>query len=272
MNERSPSSRPPQEAPVRRTVPVVRVEQLTPYTRRITFGGPEMAGFGVGGPAEHMKVFFPKPGEERPTLPTWVGRPPEGVERPLSRTYTPRRWRPDALELDIDFVTHGSGAGSLWAQKAEPGRFAALSTPKSAYAIDPSVSRYIIAGDAAAVPAIGTILETLPASARAEVYIEVDDADEEQRLESAADTGIVWLHRGAGREADSGRLIEETIRSLQLPDDDTRIFVACEASVMRNIRRYLLNERRLDRSRVYTHGYWKLGEVNHPDGDRGQDI
>jgi NADPH-dependent ferric siderophore reductase len=251
---------------------VLRVEQLTPHVRRITFGGPEMAGFSVGGPAEHMKVFFPKPGEERPVLPTWTGRPPEGAERPLSRTYTPRAWRPNTLELDIDFVTHGRGPGSLWAQQAEAGRFAALSTPKSAYAIDRSVRRYIIAGDAAAVPAIGTILEALPAHTHAEVYVEVDDAGEQQRLESAAETGITWLHRGAGQEAAAGRMLEQTIRSLPLPKDETRIFVACEASVMRNIRRYLLNERGMDRSQVYTHGYWKLGEANHPDGDRGQDI
>jgi NADPH-dependent ferric siderophore reductase len=272
MNERRTQHRPPQEAPVRRTVPVVRVEQLTPHVRRITFGGPELSGFSIGGPAEHMKVFFPKSGEERPVLPTWIGCPPEGAERPISRTYTPRRWRPDALELDIDFVTHGDGPGSTWARNAEPGRFAAVSSPKSAYAIDPPVSRYIIAGDDAAVPAIGTILEALPAHARAEVYLEVDDAGEQQQLDSAAATDIVWLHRGAGHEAASGLLIEQTLRALPLPDAETHIFVACEASVMRDIRRYLLNERGLGRSQVYTHGYWKLGEANHPDGDRGQEI
>jgi NADPH-dependent ferric siderophore reductase len=218
-----------------------------------------------------MKVFFPKPGEERPILPTWTGRPPEGVERPLSRTYTPRSWRAETLELDIDFVTHGNGPGSSWARNAAPGSFASVSTPKSAYAIDPSVSSYIIAGDDAAVPAIATILEALPAHTQADVYLEVDDANEEQRLSSAADTQITWLYRDARHDAEAGRVLDQTIRSLRLPDGDTRIFVACEASVMRDLRRYLLNDRQMDRGLVYTHGYWKHGEANHPDGDRGQE-
>ncbi len=272
MNEQPARERRPQEAPVRRTVPVARAEQITPQVRRITFSGPEMAGFSVGGPAEHMKVYFPGPGQERPIVPEWGSRPADGAPRPISRTYTPRYWRPESLELDIDFVTHGDGPGSTWAREAEPGRLATLSAPKSAYAIDPSVSRYIIAGDDAAVPAIGTILEALPVDARAEVYIEVDGEDEEQPLAQNGHSSVTWLHRGRGREQMSGRLIEQTIHALPLPDGDTRIFVACEASVMRDIRRFLLNERQMDRSQVYTHGYWKLGEANHPDGDRGQEI
>src|SRR5947199_276036 len=92
------------EAPVRRTVPVARVEQLTPQVRRITFAGPEMEGFSVGGPAEHMKIYFPGPGQERPIIPDWGARPAEGQPRPVSRTYTPRYWRPDLLEFDVDFV------------------------------------------------------------------------------------------------------------------------------------------------------------------------
>jgi NADPH-dependent ferric siderophore reductase len=40
---------------------------------------------------------------------------------------------------------------------------------------------------------------------------------------------------------------------------------------MRRIRRHLLAERALNRDHVVTRGYWKLGEVDHPDGDYGQD-
>ncbi len=272
MSEQRAPERAPEQAPVRRTVPVTRIAQLTPHVRRITFSGPEMTGFSVGGPAEHMKIYFPGPGQERPVVPEWGTRLPEGTPRPISRTYTPRHWRQDAQELDIDFVMHGEGPGSDWARSAAPGRLATLSAPKSAYQIDPSIRHYVIAGDDAAVPAIGTILETLPAGIRAEVYIEVDDSAEEQKLTSKADAEITWLHRGPGRDEESGRMIEKTIRELKLPDGDRRVFVACEASIMRDIRRYLLNERQMDRSRIYTHGYWKVGEANHPDGDRGQDI
>jgi NADPH-dependent ferric siderophore reductase len=56
------------------------------------------------------------------------------------------------------------------------------------------------------------------------------------------------------------------------PEDSTRVFVACEAGVMRDIRRALIQDRSLDKRQVFTHGYWKLGVVNHPDNDRGEDV
>lgn len=40
---------------------------------------------------------------------------------------------------------------------------------------------------------------------------------------------------------------------------------------MRRIRRHLLGERAFNRDHVVTRGYWKLGEVDHPDGDYGQE-
>lgn len=45
----------------------------------------------------------------------------------------------------------------------------------------------------------------------------------------------------------------------------------CEAGIVRNIRRHLLNERAIDRAQAQTQGYWKYGAMDHPDNDRGQD-
>ena len=135
MAEHEPQQQRGRTPPVRRTVPVVRVQQITPLVRRITFSGPEMAGFSLVGPAENMKIYFPAPGEERPFVPVWGTPPAQGQPRPIARTYTPRRWRPDALELDIDFVLHGEGPGDTWAQSVAAGRLATLSSPKGAYSL-----------------------------------------------------------------------------------------------------------------------------------------
>ena len=43
----------------------------------------------------------------------------------------------------------------------------------------------------------------------------------------------------------------------------------CEAGVMRDIRRHLLNERAMDSTHAHTQGYWKYAAMNHPDNDRG---
>ena len=49
--------------------------------------------------------------------------------------------------------------------------------------------------------------------------------------------------------------------------DDTRVWVATEATAVRAIRRQLVDERDVSTERLVTRGYWKLGASNHPDGD-----
>ena len=66
------------------------------------------------------------------------------------------------------------------------------------------VDWYLIGGDEAALPAIGTLLEALPSSMRSHVFVEVQDADEELQLESAAKLQLSWLHRQEGKDAGPG--------------------------------------------------------------------
>lgn len=70
-----------------------------------------------------MKLFLPRPGQDRPTMP--VGGAgglvfPDGGERPEVRDYTPRRFDAAARELTIEFVLHGDGPASGWAARAAP--------------------------------------------------------------------------------------------------------------------------------------------------------
>jgi len=273
--ERSEQGTPPaRPRPQVRRVEVKRVERITPRLVRVTAAGDEMAGFATRGPAEHIRVFFPAPGQDAPVLPTWgPGGPayPEGQQRPTSRVYTPRRWDADTLELDIDFVLHGEGPGSVWAERARPGAKLAISGPGGAYQIDPGADWYLIGGDESALPAIATILQALPPSTPARVYVEVAEAAEEQKLESAAPSDVTWLHRGS-LDGVPGQLLEAAVRDADWPAGSGRVWVGCEALVMRNIRRHLFHERGMDRGAIHTHGYWKQGVANHPDHDLGQDV
>lgn len=49
----------------RRRLEVLRVQDLTPRMRRITVGGPELAGFVSLGTDDHVKLFFPQNAEEQ---------------------------------------------------------------------------------------------------------------------------------------------------------------------------------------------------------------
>ena len=270
----------PQSQKVRRVRPrprlaeVVRVEHLTPHMVRVVFAGEELEGFTTRGPAEHFKVNFPLPGESKLVLPEWGPDGPilpDGQQRPLNRTYTPRRWDLRTGELTVDFLLHGEGPGSNWAQQARPGQVLAVSQqPGGAYKVAAEAEWYLIGGDEAALP-VGTLLEALPASCFAYVFVEVADAAEELKLESPGKFQVKWLHHGraAGRV---GRRLEQAVREFQFPEGSGRIWIGCEAGVMRDIRRHLLNERGMDRARAHTQGYWKYGAVNHPDNDRGQEV
>jgi NADPH-dependent ferric siderophore reductase len=254
------------------TVSVKNVQRLTPGCVRITFAGPELETFSTSGPADHIKVMFPRAGESQPFIPEWGPEGPvlkEGESFAPSRTYTPRKWRPESLELDVDFMLHGDGLASDWARTAKAGDVMAVSARAGGpWNIDTEADWYVLAADASGLPGLGTILDALPAAKTARVFVEVRDEAEQQDLESAARLDVTWLHHG---DAMPGALIEHAIRDLELPEGSGRVWVGCEAAVMRNIRRHLLDDRGMDRSHIHTHGYWKAGEANHPDHDIGQD-
>lgn len=259
--------------PQYRAVEVKRVEDITPHMRRVTVAGEELAGFSTQGVAGHVRVLLPASGQKAPVLPEWGPEGPvypEGVARPTSRAYTPRRWDPDAMELDIDFVLHGdNGPASAWAARAQPGDKLVVVAPRRAFQPDPSADWHLIVGDESALPAIATILEVLPASTWAIVYVEVIDALEEQPLPSAARVEIHWVYR---RNGQPGVKLERAVREVTFPRGSGRAWVACEAQVMRNLRGHLITERGMDRAAVNTQGYWKLGSANHPDHDTGEEI
>jgi len=222
---------------------------------RLAVTGESLADFPTPGPASHFKVFFADFDAERPT----------------NRTYTPRRWDQATGALDVDFLLHGTGVGSTWASHAQLGDPVAVGRPGGAYEIDTTADWFLIAGDDSALPAIGTLVEALPATAQARVFVEVENGDEEQPLSSPARLDLTWLHRN-GQNAPVGSLVQAALHDCQLPVGNGKVWVACEASIMRTIRTHLLHERGLDRDSIHTHGYWKDGDSNHPDHDLGKEI
>ena len=191
---------------------------------------------------------------------------------PPSRTYTPRIWDAATNELVVDFMLHGTGLASEWAARAKPGDVIAVSARAGgAYRIDPESQWFVLGADESALPGLATILEALPDGVPARVFVEVADAAEEQALATKDGVEVTWLHRGHNGSA-AGAELEEALRSVEMPGGDGRIWIGCEASVMRRLRHYLIEDRGIDRAKMHTHGYWKLGEVNHPDHDVGQDI
>lgn len=97
-----------QKRPEPKIFDVLSAEQLTPNMRRVSIGGDALQGFPEGQEGGYLKLMLP-------------GADPS--DRPSVRTYTIRRQRPSAL--DIDFALHGKGGAGgpavSWAQNARPG-------------------------------------------------------------------------------------------------------------------------------------------------------
>jgi NADPH-dependent ferric siderophore reductase len=248
----------------RYAVTVQRVQRLTPRMIRVVFGGPALAGFNWNGPAAHIKLIL------GPT----TGDPDV---RPPSRTYTPRQFEAQRLELTVDFVLHGSGPASTWAAQAEVGQPMLIGGPGRSYALDPQAQWLLVAGDESAIPAIATLLEVVPETMATQVLVEVNDAADEFTIAPArANVSLRWLHRAQplrdhGAVAAGVELLA-AVAAFEPPVGAGQVYVACEADAMRRIRRHLLVERGLARECVTTRGYWKQGATDHPDRDYGEDV
>ncbi|MCA0144251.1 siderophore-interacting protein [Blastococcus sp. LR1] len=200
------------QVPAYRTFPVqvARVQRLSESFLRITFTGPELDLFASNGWDQRIKVLLPLPGRglvDCPSGDDWYGEwralPPER-QMPI-RTYTVRAARPEAFEVDVDFVLHGAtGPASAWAEEAAAGDEVVLVGPDArfpgptgGYEWHPpaDASCLLIAGDETAVPAICAIVETLPEGRHARVLLEVPTAVDALNLATPRGVVVTWLPR-----------------------------------------------------------------------------
>lgn len=252
-------------------VEVVSVARIAPRLVSIWVGGEGLEAYADAAPTSHLKVFLPPQGTGELLLPTYT---PEGqvwehddALRPTVRTYTPRRYDAASGTVEIQFVLHGAGPASEWAERASVGDQLAIGGPGGRFTLDEAAADWWIAADESAIPALGTLLEALPSTVTARVHIEVADADDEIPLTSQAKTSITWHHRKPN--AWGAALLDAAGSDGMSPN--ARVWVACEAAAMRAIRRRFIAERPIQPAFMVTRGYWRVGEENHPDHDYGDD-
>ncbi|WP_285115901.1 siderophore-interacting protein [Leifsonia sp. fls2-241-R2A-40a] len=222
---------------------------------------------------------------------------PEHRRNPF-RTYTVRAIDTDGCRLDVDFVVHGDGGpASRWLSGATPGDSVVVIGPDARSAhrgvgIDwrPGDAReLLLVGDETAAPAIASILEALPAGRRARAFIEVPSAGDALPLRTPVHATVRWLARGDDGPgtallpavqrwlAENPRIVTgAAARGSQRLDDvdvDHDIlwespedahagfyaWIAGESGAVKALRRLLVREHGIDRSRVAFMGYWRLG-------------
>ncbi|BCY07531.1 siderophore-interacting protein [Actinoplanes sp. L3-i22] len=286
-------------------VEVARIVRLSPSFVRVTFTGDDLDRFADNGFDQRIKLILPLPGAGLDDLPTgedWYTRwrsLPADRQNPI-RTYTVRKVRAAAREVDVDMVLHGvSGPASRWAVAAGPGTVACLLGPNAAFAgnsggIDfhpaPGTNRVLLVGDETAVPAIASILSRLPAGTRGEALLEVPESGDQLLLDAPAGVRVTWLPRDG---ADHGVKLVPAVQAAaahllgdaagvttadledvdvdedllwEVPDgteatDGFYAWLAGEAAVIKTLRRHLVGTCGVDRRAVAFMGYWRLGKA-----------
>ncbi|TCO41551.1 NADPH-dependent ferric siderophore reductase [Kribbella antiqua] len=251
---------------------VAAVDDLSPHLRRVTFVAPRIADAVTAGPDQRIKVLLSPPDGSEIKLPTgpewypeWCAQPVE--ERFIMRTYTIRALRPEISELDVEFVLHGiNGPASAWVSEAKPGDQIGLILP---FAVDttstkgllhsgvdyvpPATSvRRVLVADETALPALAGILEQLPAAVHATVFVEVPDVADIRPLPTPGTADITWVAPGQ---------LLEALKAADLPYDADYAWVAGESSMIKSVRRHLVNTVGMPKSAISFQGYWKRGEA-----------
>lgn len=234
----------------RRRLEVLRVVDITPRMRRITLGGPELAGFISLGSDDHIKLLFPQNAAEQAALDNPDFNLRGDGPQPAMRDYTPRRYDLDIGELDIDFVLHGDGPASTWAEQAKVGQHLHIGGPRGSMIVPDIFDSYLLIGDETAIPAIARRLDELPAGRKVLALIEIANAAEQQPLHSAAEVEVIWVVRGQDD-------LLETVQNLTLPDGSLYSFVATESKLSRQLRRVLLDTHNVNEAFLKAVGYWR---------------
>lgn len=244
-----------------RLVRVLRVLDIAPRIRRITFTGEDLADFVSASFDDHVKLFFPLPGQSRPTLPTAT---PDGIvfaddaPRPPARDYTPQRVDLTARELDIDFVLHGEGPATSWAARAEPGQMLGIGGPRGSFIIPADYPWHLLIGDETALPAIGRRLRELPPESQAIALVEIDDARDEIALDTPQRTTVHWVHR----QGPQARSLDEAVAGLLLPPGAGYVWIAAEAAQAKALRARVVERFGVDKANLRASAYWKRGASN----------
>ncbi|UOX86197.1 siderophore-interacting protein [Amycolatopsis sp. FBCC-B4732] len=239
---------------------------LSPHLVRVTLAAETFRDLVPQAPDQYVKLFFPLAGQEEPVLPetasdvmswyrTYLAMPDD--LRPPMRTYTARAIRPDAAEVDIDFVLHGDeGPASAWASRVRPGDQVAFMGPHGLYAPTPAADWQLLVGDETALPAIGAIVEQLPPGTRASVYVELADRADRQTFDTLGAVEVHWVLRDS---RPLGEALLEAVRGATFPGGTPYAWVSGEAGVVKLVRRHLVREREVDKRAICFTGYWRRG-------------
>ncbi|GAA5063268.1 siderophore-interacting protein [Nocardia callitridis] len=235
------------------TVRVESVRQLTPGFRRVTVSSDEFGEYADPAPADafkllippdgHGRVDFPQRGEDG--LPFW----PEGAVQPVLRAFTVRAYDAAARRLEFDVAEHATGVAMDWVAATAPGSLIGLAGMRREFAVGDGAEAFLFVADASALPAVAAITESLDTTAPVEAYLTVTHEQDRALLPARDNLTVHWVTD-----------LTTALDQHPTPPRRTQVWLGAEASVVRTLRRRILDDWHIDRDDLHAAAYWKAGQ------------
>lgn len=232
---------------------VINNTLMTPNMRRLTFSGAQLARFPDISTSHYVKLLFDFDGQPITT----AEMSPDDA---LMRTYTVRAINQAEQTMCIDVVMHSkntdcdehSGPASRWAERAKTGDRIAVAGPGSSKGLAQARDWVLFIGDMTALPAISAYLETLSPDSTGYAVIEVISDKDKQILKKPDGVQIIWIEQGSGT-------LQQHVEMLSWLPGAPAVWIACEFSQMRALRKLMTNHYALPHQQLYVSSYWRKG-------------
>jgi len=233
-----------------REITVVKSDYFSGF-QRIVFGGEALAGFSSHGFDDHIKLFFPTPGQPF-TAPdvTDAGIVWPGDARPPSRDYTPL-FDEKTRQLTLDFWVHDGGVASAWAVNARPGDTLFIGGPRGSLVVPLAYRWQLYVCDESGLPALRRRLEALrDAGVKAECRAIVSITNDACKgyLAHLPEATIDWV------TSHDMAVVEQHLQAIDWPTEDYFVWITGEGQRAKSLADRFTGH--LDPQLVRTVAYW----------------
>ncbi len=244
-----------------RLATVVDTIDLTPHMKRVRLKAANLERFASFG-GLHIRMLFPTLAVPDPVWPvrgnnglvSW----PDEARRPPARVYTIRKLDVAGGHFDVDFLIHeGENVGSNWASAARKGDKVGILGPVGR-PLRPA-DWFVMGADETGLPAVGRMLESLPATTRGIAFVEVADEGERQQIDHQTGVEVRWLYRNGVPGGESAALAD-AVMSVAWPKQGTSFgWFAAEAEAAKRVRDHWRSDMALGRDQTIASAYWTRG-------------
>tara|TARA_R110002167_G_scaffold188380_5_gene390340 strand:+ start:29013 stop:29855 length:843 start_codon:yes stop_codon:yes gene_type:complete len=227
--------------------------EISPYLRRLVLSGEQLANFPADQQGAYVKVLIPQPGE------TNVNMTLTGPNAAIKRSYTIREFDPVRGQLSLDFVINKhTGPATDWAKLANVGDTVAIAGPGPLKMNRFDFNDYLLFGDSTSINAVDALIKRLPATAKGHIIMLVNSHQEQALLSQHPLLKTHWLvlNDSITAEQQIAWLLDKLEHFGDLPVE-TQVFVGLEATQVRLVKQYLLEQQQLPLSSISATGYWK---------------